>query len=235
VPKRVAIVQSNYIPWKGYFDLIASVDEFVLFDDRQFTRRDWRNRNLIKSAGGVQWLTIPVQVKGRYEQRIDETRVVDPRWCESHWTTLRHAYARAEHFADYEGPVRAAYDEARSEVLLSRINRVFIDLVCEVLGIRTQLTWSTDYEANGSQTQRLVDICRLAGASTYLSGPAARAYLREDLFEEAGICVEWMDYSGYPEYPQLYPPFEHGVTILDLIFNVGAAAAQYMKGLSRGD
>ena len=232
--KRVAIVQSNYIPWKGYFDLIAAVDEFILYDDRQYTRRDWRNRNLIKTARGPAWMTIPVQVKGRYEQRIDETRVADGRWADSHWKALRQAYSRAAHFADYEDVVRAAYGAVRSEPLLSRINRHLIELVCGLLGIRTKLSWSTDYEAAGAKTERLVDLCRQAGATTYLSGPAARAYLREETFADAGIAVEWMDYGGYREYPQLFPPFEDRVTVLDLIFNVGPAAPQYMKEPPRG-
>src|SRR5437762_7629049 len=99
--KSVAIVQSCYIPWKGYFDLIASVDEFILYDDRQYTRRDWRNRNRIKTAAGTRWLTIPVQVSGRYTQRIDETRIADPRWAASHWSAIRQSYARASHFERY--------------------------------------------------------------------------------------------------------------------------------------
>src|SRR5690348_13129609 len=99
--KSLAIVQSNYIPWKGYFDLINSVDEFMLFDDMQFTRRDWRNRNRIKSAAGPLWLTIPVQVKGRYCQRIDETKAADLDWARRHWETIQHNYRRAAYFADY--------------------------------------------------------------------------------------------------------------------------------------
>jgi WbqC-like protein family len=228
--KRVAIVQSCYIPWKGYFDLINLVDEFILYDDRQYTRRDWRNRNRIKTPQGVQWLTVPVDTKDKYEQRIDETLVSDPGWAEKHWKTLAHNYAAAPHFGDYRnllGEVYASFRDPR----LSVINRRLLETICSLLGIETTLKWSTDYAPAGRQSERLLSLCRQAGASTYLSGPSARQYLDEPLFADAAISVEYMDYDGYPEYPQLHGPFEHAVTVLDLLFNVGAAAPRYLKSL----
>jgi hypothetical protein len=226
--KAVAIVQSCYIPWKGYFDLINLVDEFILYDDRQYTRRDWRNRNRIKTPQGTQWLTIPVEVKGRYEQRIDETLISDPDWSDRHWKTLQHNYGTAPHFDDYAETLSTLYaglDERR----LSAINRAFLDTICDLLGIETTLSWSTDYEAQGTKTDRLVSLCQASGATSYLSGPRAREYLDASLFAEAGIELEYIDYSGYPEYPQLHPPFEHEVTVLDLLFNTGPEAPGLMK------
>jgi hypothetical protein len=229
VGKRVAIVQSCYIPWKGYFDLIRCVDEFVLYDDRQFTRRDWRNRNRIKSRDGVRWLTIPVEVKGRYHQRIDEVVVADQSWAERHWKTIVHSYAAAPSFRDYAPRVEQLYRRAASEPRLSRINRTFIDGVCEILGIDTAITWSSDYDVVGDGTERLVALCRATGAERYLSGPSARAYLDEEALAQAGIDLAYANYSGYEEYAQIHPPFEHGVSILDLIFHVGSEALHYMK------
>jgi WbqC-like protein len=228
VTKRVAIVQSSYVPWKGYFDLINMVDEFVLFDDRQFTRRDWRNRNRIKTAQGTIWLTIPVKVKGKYLQRIDETVVDGWRWREQHWKTLVQSYAAAPFFGEYAEAFRPLYLEEHEE-RLSAINRAFLERACEILGIKTTLGWSTDYMSEGARTERLVSICVQAGATSYLSGPSARAYLDERLFREHGIDVEYMSYDGYPEYAQLHPPYQHAVSILDLIFNTGPAAPSYMK------
>lgn len=227
--KRVAIVQSCYIPWKGYFDLIGSVDEFVLYDDRQFTRRDWRNRNRIKTRDGVRWLTIPVETKGKYLQRIDETRIQGSEWAETHWQTLRHAYGSAPAFDVYADLIGELYQAAAGEPLLSNVNRLFIEAICDVLGIRRKLSWSSDYPATGDRTERLVSLCSATGATTYLSGPSARDYMELELFQHAGVDVEFADYSGYPEYPQLHPPFEHGVTILDLLFNVGADAPRFLK------
>lgn len=231
-PKRLAILQSSYIPWKGYFDLVNLVDEVVLYDDRQYTRRDWRNRNRVKTPQGTIWLTVPVEVKGRYRQRIDETVVSDRSWAERHWSTLRHSYRAAPHFEDCEGALEAAYERAGAEERLSVVNQLLLEEVCRLLGIGTPLRRSTEYEAAGTKTGRLISICRAAGATSYLSGPAAHAYLDESLFDAAGIAVDYMDYSGYPEYPQLHGPFEHAVTILDLLFNVGSEAPQYMKSFS---
>ena len=230
--KRIAIVQSNYIPWKGYFDLIHAVDEFILYDDAQFTRRDWRNRNRIKTPRGVEWLTIPVAVKGRYHQKIRETRVSDPAWGAAHWATLTHNYGKAPYFREYAALFEGLFADA-AEDRLSRSNHRFLAAICDLLGIRTRLTWSMDYAplAEG-QTERLAQLCKRAGGTHYLSGPLARDYLEPEVFEAHGIPLEYFDYSGYPEYPQRFGAFEHGVTILDLLFNTGPDAPRFMKTFS---
>jgi hypothetical protein len=227
--KTVAILQSNYVPWKGYFDLMRGVDEFILYDEVQYTRRDWRNRNRFKSPAGVRWLTVPVQVKGRYLQRVDETLISDPDWAEQHWSSLTNWYRDAPFFGLYRETLEEAYLSTAEEEL-SLVNRRFLELVAELLGITTSLTTSTDYTSRSTKTERLLSICEGAGASVYLSGPAAKAYLDESMFAEAGIAVNWMDYEGYPEYQQLYPPFEHHVSILDLLFSVGPEASNYLLG-----
>jgi hypothetical protein len=226
--KTVAIVQSNYVPWKGYFDVIDRVDEFILLDDVQYTRRDWRNRNRIKTAAGLLWLTIPV-AHDKAAPRIDEMHASDSGWQREHWTTLTHHYARAQHFRDQRDRFEELYLDS-DETRLSDINRRFISAICALLGIDTPIHRSSEYAAPGTSSERLVNICRAAGARRYLSGPRAQAYLDESLFSAAGIEVAWMDYSGYPEYPQLNPPFEHRVSVLDLIFNTGPAAHRYIRG-----
>ncbi|GAC1659179.1 MAG: WbqC family protein [Candidatus Dormibacteraceae bacterium] len=229
-PRTVAIVQSNYIPWKGYFDLIARADCFILFDDRQYTRRDWRNRNRIKSPGGPRWLTIPVESSGRYLQRIDETRISDPAWAEGHWQAIASAYANSNQFATERPWLEALYREPQPE-LLSHVNRRFLEAISARLGIRATLAWSTDFDVVGGRTERLVNLCLAAGATRYLSGPAARVYLEEERFAEAGIDLEYMDYGGYPEYDQPHPPFVHEVSIVDLIMSTGPAAARHLKAV----
>lgn len=229
--KRIAISQSNYIPWKGYFDLINSVDEFVLYDDMQFTRRDWRNRNQIKTSAGLQWLTIPVMVKGRFHQSINETLVSDPDWARQHWRAIELNYAPAAHFADYREQFRELYLD-RSATGLSEINHRFLRAINALLGIRTRLRWSSEFELTGERSARLLNICRQAGAKVYLSGPAARDYLDTALFAAAGIEVRWMDYSDYPPYRQLHGNFQHGVSIVDLLFNEGPRASSFMKSFS---
>lgn len=229
LPKTVAIVQSNYIPWKGYFDLIRGVDEFILFDAMQFTRRDWRNRNKIKSKDGLLWLTIPVSVKGKYFQKINETTVSDRTWAAKHWASLRAAYGKAPYFAAYAERIESLYRRAAEFDLLSGINHLYLTELCGLLGITTPITWDTDYPHYEGKTERLVGLCRAAGATAYVSGPAARDYIEPELFERGGVELRWMDYSGYPEYCQLYPPFEHGVSVFDLLFNTGPEAARYLE------
>ena len=230
MPKTVAIVQSNYIPWKGYFDLIRSVDEFILFDDVQYTHHDWRNRNRIKTRQGTQWLTVPVNVSGKFGQKIKDALVSKQSWAKKHWATLVQNYSRAAYFSAYSQVFEALYLECE-EVYLSRINQQFIVAICSVLGIRTKIVTSADYELIEGKTARLVSLCQQASATEYLSGPAAREYLDEDQFREAGISLRYVDYSDYPEYPQLHPPFDHFVTVLDLIFNTGSDALKHMKRL----
>lgn len=228
--KRVAILQSNYIPWKGYFDLINSVDEFILYDTAQFTKNDWRNRNRIKTARGATWLTIPV--RHSFGQSIHDTTVIDSGWARKHWASLRQEYSGARYFRDYAGRFDNAYAESAAETHLSAINARFLREICDVLGITTRITWSRDYTLAVGQTERLVDLCTQTGAREYLSGPAAKDYLDETLFANAGIAVNYIDYSGYPEYAQLNPPFEHAVTVLDLIFNQGPDAPKFMKSFA---
>jgi WbqC-like protein family len=226
--RSVAVLQSNYIPWKGYFDVIRSVNEFVLFDTAQYTRRDWRNRNRIKTQAGPAWLTIPVIVGGRYLQTIEETEISDPSWNQHHWKTLVHSYARAPHFDAYRARFEELYLDCR-EKLLSRINYRFLLAICEILGITTRFTWSSEYPQTEGKTERLVEWCKALKATEYLSGPSAKAYIDESLFAAAGIKLRYMDYSGYPEYRQLHPPFDHAVSIVDLIFNEGPNATRFMK------
>jgi glutaredoxin-related protein len=227
--KKIVIVQSNYIPWKGYFDLIRRADVFVLYDDMQYTRRDWRNRNLIKTAQGLQWLTIPVKVKGKYEQRIDETEVSDSSWAESHWKSISNSYRRAAFFTEYSSKIQALYEEASHLKMLSEVNYLFLSRICQFLGIETVIRWSSQFPRVAGRTENLVHLCQSFQASDYISGPSAANYIELEQFIRANIRLQYMTYGNYPEYPQLYGDFEHGVSILDLLFNCGDTSMQFMQ------
>lgn len=227
--RTIAILQSNYIPWKGYFDLIRRVDEFILYDEVQYTRRDWRNRNRIKTAAGVRWLTIPVEVSGRFEQTISETLIADPAWAGRHWKTLQHSYGRAAGFAEVAPRLETFYAGLGSTPRLSEVNEALLRIVCEMLDLEPHIRQSSEFDLHADDaTSRLVSICAQAGATRYLSGPAARAYLDETKFNEAGIEVDWMSYDGYPQYTQLHGVFDHHVSIVDLLFNMGRRAKDYL-------
>lgn len=230
--KKVAIVQSSYVPWKGYFDLIAFVDEFVLYDDVQYTRRDWRNRNKIKTPQGVQWLTVPVRVKGKFLQSVAETEIDGDDWRRSHWKTLQQSYGRAPHFREVAAQLEPIYLQRR-HTHLSILNRDLIEAVCSILGIHTKLSWSSEYKLREGKTERLADICAQAGASQYVSGPSAKSYMEEQAFTSRGMTLRWFDYDGYPEYPQLWGPFEHQVSILDLLFNCGKDAKRFLRYVAK--
>ena len=225
--KRIAIIQSNYIPWKGYFDIIGLVDEFIIFDEVQYTKNDWRNRNKIKTATGVQWITIPVYQK-KLSQKISETEVSDPKWRVKNWNAIQTNYGRAPFFKVYAPQFEDFYLNSRS-TLLSEINISLLKLICQMIGIKTTFTNSANYRLQGEPNEKLVNLCKQANAQVYLSGPAAKSYLDENYFGKEGITVEWMNYTNYPEYHQLYPPFEHGVSIIDVLFNVGPDTKKYMK------
>jgi len=231
--RTIAIVQSNYLPWRGYFDMIRSVDDFILLDTVQYTRQDWRNRNLIKTSQGPQWITIAVQMKGRLSRSIAEIRVVNPRWAEDHIRKIEANYQRAAAY-DEVGPwLFDLLRDAAHEPLLSRINETLLAAIAARLDIRTPLRRCTDLidrdeMAALEPSARLLTLCRAAGATCYLSGPAARDYLDQNLFRAAGIEVAWMDYSEYPEYPQLWGPFEPRVSIIDLLLNTGVNAFRYL-------
>ena len=228
--KRVAIVQSNYIPWKGYFDLIASVDEFILYDDVQYTKNDWRNRNLIKTTNGTFWLSIPTGQN--IDRRIRDVEVNSHKWKIKHWKCIVQNYKKASYFDEIESLFEHIYMENKL-TNLSKINRLFIENICAYLDITTIISNSWDYNLTGNRSERLVNLCLQANCSEYVSGPAAKNYLTEAEFVSQGIKVVWFDYSGYPEYPQLWGAFIHNVSILDLLFNCGKDSALYMRYVNR--
>ena len=229
--KKIAILQSNYIPWKGYFDLINMVDEFIIYDDMQYTKRDWRNRNKIKTQNGLLWLTIPLEVKGKYFQRINETKISEKDWAKKHWQSIKNNYSKTNYFKEYKDIFEELYLNCEEEYL-SQINYKFLMTINNILGITTKIRWSNEFELVDGQTEKLIGICKQCNADIYLSGPAAKDYFDEKLAKQENIKVEWMNYNGYKEYDQLFPPFEHGVSILDLIFNEGTNATKFMRSFN---
>lgn len=225
---NVVITQSNYIPWKGYFDSISVADDFVIYDDMQYTKRDWRNRNVIKTAQGLKWLTIPVEVKGKFFQKINETKISDKNWNREHWNLIHQNYKKAPYFNEYKDLFEELYLNAKS-LYLTEINFKFIQAICELLDIKTRFHFSSDFVLEEDRTERLVSICKKLGATDYYSGPAAKAYMEEAVFDKENITINYFDYSNYPEYKQLHEPFEHSVSVLDLIFNTGMNAKSFLK------
>lgn len=226
--RRVAVLQSNYIPWKGYFDIVHDVDLFIFHDDLQYTKGDWRNRNRIKTPRGAEWLTIPVGT--REDRLICEVRLTDGDWARRHWRQIERHYRRAPYFALYAPVFEDLYLRTAWETL-SQLNQHVTRLIArDLLGLRTELRDSREYRPEGRKLDRLLDLLRKAGATSYVSGPSARAYIDPSRFDEIGVELVWKDYSGYPEYPQFFAPFQHQVTVLDLLFHAGPAAPHFIWG-----
>lgn len=225
---NVVINQSNYLPWKGYFDLIHDADLFIFLDDVQYTKNDWRNRNKLKTPHGCEWLTIPV---GKHlGWLVCDVDLPPGDWAQHHWHQIERHYGTSPYFADY-GPLFREVYLTRKWTRLSDLNQHLIRLIAQdILKIKTRFGDSRNYDLKTRSQERVLELLRAVGATTYISGPAAKAYIDETRFAAEGIALVWKDYAGYPEYHQLHPPFEHAVSILDLLFSVGPAAPYHIWG-----
>lgn len=223
---KVAVNQSNYIPWRGYFDIIASVDLFVFYDDLQYTKGDWRNRNRIKTAQGAKWITVPVVYK-QLDKLICETEICnDADWQGDHLNQWHLHYSKAPFFDDVLGILdQLGRDE---NLTISQLNIRLIREVCAYLGIKTPMVMSSEFNLSGAKTARLVDLLRQTGCSSYLSGPNGDNYLDKEMFRENGLRLYYKTYD-YEPYPQLWGPFEGAVTVLDLIANCGPDSATHLR------
>lgn len=226
--KKVLISQSNYIPWKGYFDSISLVDEFIIYDEMQYTKRDWRNRNKLKTTQGLKWLTIPVEVKGKFHQKINETKISDENWNVKHWDFLKQNYSKAEFFRENKDFFEDLYLNMNQKYL-TEINYKFISAICDFFEIKTTIRFSSEFNLKGNPSEKLLFLCKDINAKEYYSGPAAKDYLDETIFNENNVKVKYLDYDNYKEYNQIHPPFRHDVSILDLIFNKGKNAKEFLK------
>ena len=227
--KIVAAIQSSYIPWKGYFDIINSVDEFVLYDDVQYEKNSWRNRNKIKTRNGLMWLTIPVYHQGKSTQLIKDVKISYPGWAKKHFNSIQANYAKARYFRKYRDYFEELYLNSNSKYL-HEINYQFISSICSLLGINTKITWSMEYHLSGnSPTERIIDLCKKSNSSIYLSGPRGSNYLDKELFNKNNIKINYYDYSNYTEYEQVSAPFVHEVSIIDLILCAGPDSDIFLK------
>jgi hypothetical protein len=225
--KKIAILQSNYIPWKGYFDIINMADVFVIYDEVQYTKNDWRNRNQIKTPNGLSWLTIPV-LQNSLNQKINETFVSQFNWNKKHWNSITCNYSKAPFFKTFESEFQHLYSSLETQNL-SEINKIFIKKISQILNIETDIIDSTALNLVGDKNERLIDAVKKLNGTHYISGPSAKSYLDVNKFEADSIQVDWVDYNGYPEYSQLFGDFKHNVSILDLIFNEGSQATNFLK------
>jgi len=226
--KKVAILQSNYIPWRGYFDLINHVDEFIIYDDMQYTKRDWRNRNIIKTANGLKWLSIPVSVKGKFNQKIKDTQIVDSSWQINHLKSIQLNYSKSKYFGLIMALIEPLYNN-QNYTNLSDCNYTFIKSINNFLNINTKISYSSDFFLEDEKNKRLVSLVLQTEGNVYVSGPSAKDYIDLDLFKKNNILIEWYNYYNYKSYRQSWGSFENNVTIIDLLMNEGPNAINFLK------
>lgn len=225
---RIVVLQPGYLPWLGFFDQMQRADRFIIYDDVQYTRRDWRSRNRIKSAIGAQWLTVPVINRGRFSQLINEAEIdYSQDWLRKHLGSIRASYQRAPYFADYYEPL-ATIMTSQPKLLLD-LDLAIIQACNQWLGITTPIMLASELKVGGQSSERLFDICQKLAASHYLTGNSASDYLDVPMFTSAGIEVEYHHYQ-HPHYPQLYGEFIPYLSIIDLLFNCGRDSFKILVG-----
>ena len=225
--KKIGILQPNYIPWKGVFEMINKVDTFVILDDVQYTKNDWRNRNKIKTVNGSEWITVPVLQKNSHNMKIYEAEI-DNRynWQRKHYNAFITNYSKAPFFKMYKWILEDLYIEKKWNNI-AEVDIYAIKSICKLLDIQTEIILSREVGGEGAKEDRVIDICKKLNAKLYITGPAAKDYIEPNNFLKNGINLEYMEYN-YSEYKQLYEPFDHYVTVLDVLFNCGEEAKKYI-------
>lgn len=217
---RISIIQPGYLPWLGFFELMYNCDLFVIFDDVQYTKKDWRSRNRIRSKNGWLWLTVPVLTKGKRFQLISEARInYSTNWQLKHLRTLEINYHKAKYFKEYF----CSFKE-----ILSRKHDYLINLDLEIiywfsqgLGIDRPVLKSSTLKTSGKREERIIEICKKLGARELYDSKAASFFLNAEDFKNEGINVIFQDYS-HPVYTQVYKPFVPYMSTIDLLFSHGA-------------
>lgn len=228
---NVAVLQPSYIPWRGYFHQILKSDLFIFYDDVQYDKHGWRNRNRIKTVNGTQWMTIPVLTAGVIENStpINQIKIDWHRnWNEKHWQMLKQTYGKTPYFSLYESWLSAFYSS--HPTLLADFTIDLTVAICKALNFNnTKFIRSSELQnISGVKNERLINILKSIGATHYISGPSAQDYIEDAMFKDAGIELEYMNYD-YPTYPQRFPPFDPNVSILDLMFMIGPDALEYIE------
>jgi hypothetical protein len=215
----LVVLQPGYLPWLGFFDQMKKADVFVYYDDVQFDKNGWRNRNRIKGSKGPVWLTVPVRHKGRSEQSIQAVEVIqDQLWATKHVKSIRELYAHAPFTKDYLDGLEAVLSGPKTHLV--DFCYAAVEYFRGVLEIDTPMFRSSDLNIEGKRSERLVNICNHFQADTYLSGDSAKSYLQDDLFKDAGIDVQWQNYQ-HPTYDQQHGAFISHLSIVDLVMNMG--------------
>ncbi|MEK7540641.1 MAG: WbqC family protein [Patescibacteria group bacterium] len=224
------ILQPTYLPWLGYFEMIDSSDVFVVFDHVQFERKSWQNRNRIKTANGETYLTVPVE-KASQKTRISEIKISysQGNHLENHWKTIMLSYKKSPHFEKHKILFEKIY--SKKYVLLKDLNTDLIKLVCDILGIKTKIIFSSKLnlkDENMEKTEKVINLCKNQGITCLYDAKGAEEILDKSLFQKEGIIIKFQDYK-HPEYSQLWGEFVPYLSAVDLVFNEGDKSLSIIK------
>lgn len=227
----VTIMQPAYLPWLGFFDRIAASDVFIVLDHVAIDRNSktkFANRNRIRTAQGWSWLTVPIRSKGKHRDLLlNEIEVNnETNWRAKHWRAIELNYRRAPYFDDYAPQFQAMFEAAWTH--LTALNAAGLKIFMEALSIDKKVLLSSELGCEETKDRLIVELCRKAGAATYLSGPFGRDYLDPAAFQSAGIELLFHDYD-HPAYRQCFDGFEPYMSTIDLLFNCGAESAQTLR------
>lgn len=223
---KIAVLQPSYLPWLGFFEQLMSVDTFVIYDDAQYTKNDWRNRNRLKTKDGFLWLSIPV--KGSIHSQIRDIRIDESKnWQDKHQKTITQLYSKSPYFEEVSALFSPLWNRRYEFLMDAAMDSIRI--VAEYLNIETKIVYSSEIGAVGDKNEKLVNICKIFNARNYYSGLSAQNYLNVELFERNGIEVAFQHYP-HPVYPQKHGDFISHLSVMDLLFNCGKKSKQIIKG-----
>lgn len=227
---RCAITQPTFLPWLGWFDLIDNVDAVVLLDTVQFEKRSWQQRNRIKTDDGLQFITVPVQSSGRFEQKIKDVKIAEEFSPTSILGKIKSHYSTAPYFVPVFKEVKDILMDTHAGDELLTLNLKLIEYFFTILKISTPVIKASELKVSGTRGEYLANICSNIGASTYVSTLGARDYLLKDLqyFVNNDVGVLLYEFESQT-YPQLYSPFVHQASTLDLVMMVGPDCGQIMR------
>ncbi len=215
----ISVHQPQYLPWLGYFHKMYHSDAFVFLDNVQYKKREYQNRNLIRTKNNGIWLTVPVLKSREPYPKISEVRIDNFQdWPQRHWKAISLNYARAPFFKKYSAWFEDAYKMEWE--MLADLNMQIIKYIAQSLRIDRPLYLESQFNITSKNTLRIIDICKALKADTYLSGAGGRDYLDEKQLDLNGIKLVYQDFI-HPEYKQRYEPFEPFMSAVDLLFNHG--------------
>jgi hypothetical protein len=226
--RTAVILQPSYLPWLGYFAQMRRCDVFIYYDDVQYDKHSWRNRNRVKTAQGPQWLTVPVLTHGRDKPLIRDVEVDNrSNWRKKHLETLRQSYARAPYFKQYLPVFEEAYSRSYSRLL--DLNLALMGVLCEVLGLRRETRLASELGCEkSSPVGRLIGLCHAVGATTFYEGASGKEYIDDSEFARSGLRIEYQDYQ-HPTYEQQHGEFAPYLSIVDLLFNCGPRSLEILS------